>query len=128
VIFSWKDARGIRQERVSLARELSVKGTFVFARTTPPLNANIKLNAFRPSGGQILPFRIFAQGQVIRVRPAGGSLWVGFAVAGGWIVSRKWTKGRSVTMPIPQTERVALHYRKGEDARIADGNTSAGEA
>ncbi len=92
VIFSWKDAQGIRQEQVGLTRDLSVRGAFVFATTPPPLDANIKLKGFLPPGGQVLPARMFGQGQVVRVEPAPGSLPAGFAVAGGRIVFRKWAE------------------------------------
>lgn len=92
VIFSWKDAQGIRQEQVGLTRDLSVRGAFVFAPTPPPLDANIKLKGFFPPGGQVLPARMFGQGQVVRVEPAPGSLPAGFAVAGGRIVFRKWAE------------------------------------
>ena len=94
VIFSWKDAQGIRQKHVGLTREVSVKGAFVLATTPPPLDANIKLKEFRLPVGQAFPMRMFGRGQVVRVEPAPGSLPAGFTVAGGGIVFRKWAKNR----------------------------------
>ena len=94
VIFSWKDAHGIRQEEVGLTRYLSVSGASVFAITPPPLGAKIKFKGFRLPVGQALPMRMFGQGKVVRVKPAPGGLPAGFAVAGGRIVFRKWAKNR----------------------------------
>jgi hypothetical protein len=92
VIFSWKDAHKIRQEHVGLTRDLSVGGAFVLATTPPPLDAVIKLKGFLPAGGKVLPVRMFGQGQVVRVEAVPGSLPLGFAVARGRIVFRKWAE------------------------------------
>lgn len=90
VIFSWKDAQGIRQEQFGLTRDLSVRGAFVLATNPPPLDTNIKLKGFRPPRGQVLPVRMFGQGQVVRVESALLGIPAGFALAGGRIVFRKW--------------------------------------
>ena len=92
VIFSWKDAQGIRQEQEGLTRDLSIRGVFVVATTPPPLDANIKLKGFLPAGGKVLPVRMFGEGQVVRVEAVPGSLPLGFAVARGRIVFRKWAE------------------------------------
>ena len=92
VIFSWEDAQGIRQKHVGLTREASVKGVSVLAITPPPLDANIKLKVLLSPGGQVLPVRIFGQGQVVRVEPAPASVPAGFAVAGRRLVFRKWAE------------------------------------
>ncbi|MGA3166779.1 MAG: PilZ domain-containing protein [Terriglobia bacterium] len=92
VMFFWKDARDTQHEGIGLTRDISVRGVFVFTTSPLPLDANIKLKALLPLGGQVLPVRIFGQGQVVRVEPAPGSLPAGFAVAGGRIVFRKWAE------------------------------------
>ena len=92
VIFSWKDAQGIREKHVGLIREASIKGAFVLAMTPPPLGANIKFKAFRLPVGQTLATQMFGKGQVVRLKPAHGSLLGGFVVAAGRIVFRKWAK------------------------------------
>jgi len=92
VIFSWTDAQGIRKKQVGLTRDISVGGAFVFATPPPPLDANIKLKGFVPSGGQVPSVRMFGKGQVVRMESAPSSLPAGFAIAGGRIVFRKWAE------------------------------------
>ena len=90
VIFSWKDAQANRQEQVGLTRDLSARGAFVFAATSPPLNAHIIFNGFLMPGGQVLPAQMLGEGNVVRVEPAPGNALAGFALAGGRIVFRQW--------------------------------------
>ena len=94
VIFSWEDAEGIRQEHLGITRDVSIKGASVLAKTPPPLHANIKLKAFRLPVGDTLSQRMVGQGQVVRVKPARGSLPGDFAVAAGWFEFRKWVGER----------------------------------
>ena len=94
VIFSWKDAQGIREKHVGLTREASIKGAFVLAMTPPPLGANINFKAFRLPVGQTLATQMFGKGQVVRVKPARGSLPGSFAVAAGRVEFRKWAGDR----------------------------------
>lgn len=93
VLFSWKDAQGIRQEELGFTRDLSVRGAFVFAPSSPLLDANIKLKAFLPPGGHALPVRMFGLGKVVRVEPTSDSAHTGFAVAGRRFVFRRWAEG-----------------------------------
>jgi hypothetical protein len=90
VIFSWKDAQANRQEQVGLTRDLSARGAFVFAATSPPLDAHIILNGLLTPGGQVLPAQMLGEGNVVRAEPAPGNALAGFALAGGRIVFRQW--------------------------------------
>ncbi|MGO8814731.1 MAG: PilZ domain-containing protein [Terriglobia bacterium] len=90
VIFEWKGEDGIRRKQVGLTHDISVGGAAVFAMTPPPVNAYIKLKAFRLPVGQTLPMRMFGKGQVVRVEAARGRLPGGFAVAAGRIAFHKW--------------------------------------
>jgi hypothetical protein len=94
VIFSWEDAQGIRQKHVGLTRDASVKGVCVLAINPPPLHAYINLKEVRLPVGQASPVQIFGQGQVVRVKPASGSLPGDFAVAAERIEFRKWAGDR----------------------------------
>jgi hypothetical protein len=89
VIFSWKDARGIRQQGVGLTHEISVRGGFIFATRPPPLNAKIKLKVYLPERSAARPQRIYGHGQVVRVEPAHGRDRAGFAVAAEPFVVRR---------------------------------------
>ena len=91
-MFFWKDARDTQHEGIGLTRDISVRGVFVFTTSPPPLDANIKLKVLISPGGQVLPVRIFGQGQVVRVEPAPASVPAGFAVAGRRFVFRKWAE------------------------------------
>jgi hypothetical protein len=90
VVFSWKDRQANRHEQVGLTRDLSARGAFVFAATSPPLDAHIILNGFLTPGGQVLPAQMLGEGNVVRVEPAPGNALAGFALAGGRIVFRQW--------------------------------------
>jgi hypothetical protein len=92
VIFEWKDEDGTRRKQVGLTHDISISGASVFAMTPPPVNTYIKLKAFRLPVGQTLAMRMFGKGQVVRVKPARGSLPGDFAVASGRIDFRKWAK------------------------------------
>jgi len=81
VIFSWKDAQGIRQQGVGLTHVMSVTGAFIVATRPPPLNAKIKLKVYLPERSAARPQRIYGQGRVVRVEPAHGRHRAGFAVA-----------------------------------------------
>ncbi len=94
VFFEWKDEDGIRQKHVGLTHDISISGASVLAMTPPPVNAYIKLKAFRLPVGQALAMRMFGKGQVVRVKPASGNLPGGFAFAAGRIDFRKWPAGR----------------------------------
>lgn len=80
VIFSWKDAQGIRQQSVGLAHDFSIAGAFIFATNAPPLKANVELKAYLPPSAAP-PLRIYGQGHVVRLEPAHGRRRAGFAVA-----------------------------------------------
>ena len=90
VVFSWKDGQANRHEQVGFTRDLSARWAFVFAKTTPPLDAHIKLSGFLTPGGQVLPAQMIGEGKVVRAEPATGNALAGFAVAGGRIVFRQW--------------------------------------
>jgi hypothetical protein len=90
VIFSWKDAQAKRQEQVGLTRDLSAKGAFVFAATSPPLDARVILKGLLMPGGQVLPAQMIGEGKVVRAESALGNALAGFALAGGGIVFRQW--------------------------------------
>jgi hypothetical protein len=90
VIVSWKDAQANRQEQVGLTRDLSARGAFVFAATSPPLDAHVILYGLLTPGGQVLPAQMLGEGNVVRVEPAPGNALAGFALAGGRIVFRQW--------------------------------------
>ena len=92
VIFSWKDAQAHRQEQVGLTRDLSARGAFVFAATSPPLDAHIILNGLLTPGGHVLPAQMIGEGRVVRAEPAHGNALAGFALAGGRIVFRQWAE------------------------------------
>ena len=94
VIFEWTDEDGIRRKHVGLTHDISTGGASVLAMTPPPVKAYIRLKAFRLPVGQTLAMRMFGKGQVVRVKPARGSLPGGFAVAGGRIDFRKWAGDR----------------------------------
>ena len=90
MVFFWKDAQEIPQEAVGLTRDLSVRGAFVFATTSPPLDAHVKLKEYLPAGGQCPPVRMFGEGELVRVEPARKNPRAGFALAGGRITFRRW--------------------------------------
>ena len=90
VIFSWKDAQAKRQEQIGLTRDLSARGAFVFAKTTPPLDAHVILNGFLTPGGQVLPAQMIGEGKVVRAELPHGNALAGFALVGGRIVFRQW--------------------------------------
>jgi hypothetical protein len=92
VIFEWEDKDGIWRKQVGLTQDVSICGASVLAMTPPPVNAYIKLKAFRLPVGQTLAMRMFGKGHVVRVKAARGSLPGDFAVAAGRIVFRKWAK------------------------------------
>jgi hypothetical protein len=67
VIFSWKDAQGVRQQVVGLAHGVSVRGAFILATRPPPLNAKVELKIYLPPIGAARPRRICGRGKVVRV-------------------------------------------------------------
>lgn len=89
--FFWKDARDTQHEGIGLARDISVRGLFVFTISPPPLESVVKLKAFLPPGrSAVPPLRIQGQGRVVRVDAAhGGQRRAGFAVAGERFVLRR---------------------------------------
>ena len=89
VIFSWKDAQGIRQQGVGLTHAMSVRGAFIFATEPPPLNAKIELSIYLPPRSAVRPPRIYGQGRVVRVEPAHRRHRAGFAVAAEPFVLRR---------------------------------------
>jgi hypothetical protein len=93
VVFEWKDDDGVWRKQVGLTHDISISGTSVFAMIPPPVNANIKLKAFRLPVGQTLAMRMVGKGQVVRVEPARGNRPAGFAVAVRRIEFRKWARG-----------------------------------
>jgi len=91
VIFSWRDAEEVRQERIGITRDISVQAAFVFTPSPPPLQANVRLKGFLPHvRGAIHSLRIYGQGHVVRVEPIPeGGASGGFAMAGKSLVLRR---------------------------------------
>jgi hypothetical protein len=89
VIFSWKDAQGIRQKGVGLTHVISVRGAFIFTTRPPQLNAKINLKIYLPERSAARPQRIYGHGQVVRVEPAHGRHRAGFAVAAEPFIVRR---------------------------------------
>jgi hypothetical protein len=91
VIFAWRNARHAQHEGLGLTRDISIRGAFVLTASPPPLQANIRLEAFFPPAvGMATPLRIHGEGRAIRVeaikhREAPG----GFALAGKRFVLRR---------------------------------------
>ena len=81
VIFSWKDAQGIRKQGVGQTHVISLRGAFILATRPPPLNAKIELKIYLPPRSADRAPRIYGQGRVVRVQPAHGRHRAGFAVA-----------------------------------------------
>ena len=83
-MFFWRDARDTQHEDIGLARDISVRGLFVFTTSPPALESEVKLKAFLPPGrSAVAPLQIHGQGRVVRVEAArGGEARAGFAAAG----------------------------------------------
>jgi hypothetical protein len=88
-MFSWGDPRETQREGIGLTRDLSIRGAHIFAKSPPPLKANIELKVYFPPRSAALPLRICGQGQVVRVEPAHGGHRAGFAVAVAPFVLRR---------------------------------------
>jgi hypothetical protein len=89
-MFFWKNARDTQHEGIGLTRDIGVRGVFVFTTSPPPLESDIKLNAYVLPGRRLAPpLRMHLRGRVVRVETAcGGKLGAGFAVAGKRLILR----------------------------------------
>ena len=89
--FFWKDARDAQHEGIGVTRDISVRGLFVFAKSRPPLESDVKVKAFLPPGrSAVLPLRLQGRGRVVRAGAAhDGERRAGFALAGEPLVLRR---------------------------------------
>ena len=89
--FFWKDARDAQHEGIGITRDISVRGLFVFAKTSPPPESEVELKAFLPPGrSALLPLLLHGRGRVVRVGAAhDGERRAGFALAGKPLVLRR---------------------------------------
>ena len=91
VIFSWRNERQVQHEGLGLTRDVSIRGAFVLTTSPPPLQANIKLEAFFPPvSSAAAPMRIHGEGRAVRVEVVKHhEVPRGFAVVGKRFVLRR---------------------------------------
>ena len=70
VAYTWKDKEGIRQDSSGITRDVSEKGVFIIAHSTPPMGASIRFEVsfLYRDHSQI---RMRARGRVLRVESNG---------------------------------------------------------
>jgi hypothetical protein len=90
VIFSWKDQKGVRHQQRGSTRDISPGGMYLFSSTSPPVGAEIGLDALLPPLSVHAPhWRMLAHGRVVRVeRPQSGGKPGGFAAVSERVIVR----------------------------------------
>jgi len=71
VIFAWLDERGHRHAASGCTRDISIKGAYVVATECPPRGTFLSMSVYLPAQPDERSIRVKAEGQVMRVDPAG---------------------------------------------------------
>jgi hypothetical protein len=86
IVFSWKEAGGMRRQAEGFTRDISAAGVFIFTQSCPPPHVPVRYDALLPQfseGASLL--RIVGTGRVLRIDE---SRVGGFAIAGRKVVLR----------------------------------------